>query len=79
MESLLLNVYVVKQLDPASSKTVGILLTVAKVMIALKWCDNKPPSLSLCQNKFMEYFMLSKLEFFTTAKSPLKVFKNSQP
>lgn len=70
----LFNIYFDGHLDMASSETMGIRLTVAKTVIALKWGDKTPPSLSIWQSKLMEHFVLGKLEFSRSDKCSTKSF-----
>lgn len=71
----LFNVFPERHQDPAIAETIGILLTVAKEAIAMKWRDEKPPSLSLWRNKLLEHFVLSKLEFSRMEKCSSKAFE----
>lgn len=76
IEFCLLNVHPEGLQDIAKAETIGILLTVAKAAIALKWRDEKPPSLSLWQSKLLEHFILSKLDFSRSSTYSTKVFEN---
>lgn len=75
-EAFLLNIFAITRLDLDSSDTVSTLLTVAKALVALKWHDNKPLSISMWQNKLLEYFVLSKLEFSSSEKCSSRPFQN---
>lgn len=76
VECILLNYWTRPCPDPTSKDIAITLLTIAKTIITLKWRDSHPPTIKLWGKKFLEHFVLTKLEFSASLNVSSKAYNN---